>query len=143
MSDMRFGEEVVRQLGDPFPCGAVLLTAPLKRALPAFEHMVVESGECATIGRHRVVIEVPTDDLRQPSRLLRDRLVHTQSQPLFYLPELGPHAVAARLPVDQGLAADECEAQEVEGLRLPQPAPLAVLCRKTSELDQPGLLGMQ
>jgi hypothetical protein len=33
------------------------------------------------------------------------------------------------------LAADEGEAQEIEGLRLAEPAPLAALCRKTSELD--------
>ena len=33
------------------------------------------------------------------------------------------------------LVADEGEAQEIEGLRLAEPAPLAALCRKTSELD--------
>ena len=42
-----------------------------------------------------------------------------------------------------GLAADEGEAQEVEGFRLAEPAPPAAFRRKTSELDQPGLLGMQ
>jgi hypothetical protein len=41
-----------------------------------------------------------------------------------------------------GLAADEGEAQEVEGLRLAEPAPLAAFRCKASELDEPGLLGM-
>src|ERR1700730_6111036 len=31
--------------------------------------------------------------------------------------------------------------QEVEGLRLAEPAPLAAFRRKASELDEPGLLG--
>jgi len=41
------------------------------------------------------------------------------------------------------LAADEGEAEEVEGLRRAKPASLAALRRKASELDKPGLLGMQ
>src|SRR4029077_1919941 len=58
-----------------------------------------------------------------------------------------PHAVPSGLPLDlefarAGFAANEGEAQEVEGLRLAEPAPLAALCRKASELDQPGLLRM-
>ena len=42
-----------------------------------------------------------------------------------------------------GLATDEGKAQEVESLRLAEPAPQAAFCREASELDQPGLLGMQ
>src|ERR1700688_4460752 len=42
-----------------------------------------------------------------------------------------------------GRAAEEGEAQEVEGLRLAKPAPLSAFRRKASELDEPGLLGMQ
>src|SRR5205085_12296842 len=42
-----------------------------------------------------------------------------------------------------GFTADESESQEVEGLRLAEPASFAVLLRKSSELDEPGLLGMQ
>src|SRR6202049_1320681 len=37
----------------------------------------------------------------------------------------------------------EGKAQEVEGLRLAKPAPLAAFRREASELDQPGLLGVQ
>ena len=42
-----------------------------------------------------------------------------------------------------GFAADEGEAQEVEGLRFAEPAPLAAFRRKASELDDPGLLRMK
>jgi len=42
-----------------------------------------------------------------------------------------------------GFSADKGEAQEVEGLRFAEPAPLAAFRCKASELNQPGLLGMQ
>src|SRR5438094_10610480 len=42
-----------------------------------------------------------------------------------------------------GSAADKGEAEEVEGLRLAEPPPPAVVHREASELDQPGLLRMQ
>src|SRR5262249_34176116 len=42
-----------------------------------------------------------------------------------------------------GFATYEGEAQEVEGLRFAEPAPFAAFRRKASELDEPGLLGMQ
>jgi hypothetical protein len=41
------------------------------------------------------------------------------------------------------LATDEGEAQEVEGLRFAQPAPLAVRRSMAAELDQAGLVRMQ
>ena len=57
-------------------------------------------------------------------------------------------AVAPGFPFDEELAAtrlaaDEGEAQEVEGLRLAEPAPLAVRRREAAELDQAGLVRMK
>src|ERR1043166_7562487 len=74
--------------------------------------------------------------------------MHAQSHLLLDLLKLRPHAVPSGFPSDlefprSGLATGEGEAQEVEGLRLAEPLPLAALRRKTSELDQPGLLRMQ
>ena len=67
--------------------------------------------------------EVAADDPSQPLPLLGDRLVHASPHLLFDLLELRPHAVPPGLPFDlefvlMSLAADEGEAQEVEGLRL-------------------------
>src|SRR6476619_7160845 len=100
--------------------------------------MVPEDMQCVCIGRHRVIVEVAVD---------RDRLVHAPPHLLFDRLELRPHAVRSGLPFDlefarAGLAADEGEAQEVEGFRLAEPTPLAALCRKASELDEPSLLGI-
>ena len=56
--------------------------------------------------------------------------------------ELRPYAVRSGLPFDlefprAGLAANEGEAQEVEGLRFAEPTPLAAFRREASELDEP------
>jgi len=94
-----------------------------------------------------MVVEVTRYDLRQPFSLDWDRLMHPPPQFVLNLLELGPHPVAPGLPFDLELvlaclAADEGEAQEVEGLRLAEPTPLTVFRRKASELDQSGLLRM-
>src|SRR2546422_526464 len=70
--------------------------------------------------------------------------MHAPPQLLFDHLELRPHAVSTGLPFDleftrASFAADEGETQEVEGLRLAEPMPLAAFRRKASELDEPGL----
>ena len=148
MKDDRFRKPVVRQLRHPCPRDPILLAATPQRAPPEVGDMVPEHVQCPSIGRHGVVVEVAADDMPQPFPLVGDRLVHAPPHLLFDHLELRPHAVAPGLPFDLefarvGFAADEGEAQEVEGLRLAEPAPLAAFRRKASELDQPGLLGMQ
>jgi hypothetical protein len=74
--------------------------------------------------------------------------VHAPPHLLFDCLELRPHAVPPGFPFDleftlASFAADEGEAQEVEGLRLAVLAALATFRRKASELDEPGLLGMK
>jgi len=147
MEDDRFREPVVHQLRHPFPRHPILLAAPPQRAPPEVSDMVPEHVQCVGIGRHCVIIEVAVDDVAQPFPLSRDRLVHAPPHLLFDHLELRSHAVRPGLPFDlefarAGLAADEGEAQEVEGLRFAEPAPLTAFRRKTSELDEPGLLGM-
>src|SRR5437868_2218794 len=92
--------------------------------------------------------EVPSDDLRQPSSLFVDGLVHSLPQRLLDLPEPRPHAVAPGPAGEQEVAptaaaADEDEAQEGEGLRLAEPTLRAPGRRSAAELDQAGLLRMK
>src|SRR6476659_4945132 len=87
------------------------------------------------VGRHCVVVEVAAHDLPQPFPLFGDWLVHTPSHRLLDLPQLCPHAIPSGLPLDlefarAGFAANEAEAQEVEGLRLTVP-PQSVRTRST------------
>ena len=107
--------------------------------------MVVEDREGATIGRHRMVVEVAADDRSQPLSLKGDCLMSSPSQLLLDFLEFRPHAVASGLPVKQEaalerLAADEGESQEVEGFRLTEPAPFASDRRMAAEPNQAGLV---
>src|SRR5271166_2056455 len=126
---------------DPSGCGAAACVAEDR-------DVVAEGRECTTIGRHGVVVEEAAHDLPQPLPLLGDRLVHAPPQFFLHLPQLRRHAVTPGLPLELKvapavLAADEGEAQEVEGSRLAQPALLSIGPCVAAELDQAGLLRMQ
>src|SRR5208337_5359734 len=92
--------------------------------------------------------EPTRDDLPQPQALSRDRQVHARSEPRLDLLELRPHAVASALAL-QGeaalarFAADEGEAEKIEGFRFAQPLLLAVGRREAAERDEPGLVRMK
>jgi hypothetical protein len=148
MEDDWFREPGVHQVRHPSPCEPILLAATPQRAPPEIGDMMPEHMQCMSVGWHCVVVEVATDNGPQPLSLLGDRLVHAPPHLFFDHLELRAHAVPPGLPFDlefalASLAADEGEAQEVEGLRLAKPAPLAAFRRKASELDEPGLLGMK
>ena len=71
--------------------------------------------------------------------------MNAPSQFLFDGLQLCLHAIPPGTSVDlefapTSFAADKGEAQEGEGLRFAEPAPLAVFHREASKLDQPGLL---
>src|SRR6516165_12123622 len=148
MKDGRFREPGIRQLRHPFPRGAILLAATPQRAPPEVADMVPKDVQCTTVGRHCVVVEVAADYRAKPFPQRGDRQVHAPSQYVPDLPQLRPHAVRPGLPFDlelagAGLATDEGEAQELEGLRLAELVPRAAFRREASELDQPGLLRVQ
>src|SRR5712671_4547743 len=110
--------------------------------------MVMECDYCPAVGRHGVIAEEATDDLRQPFPLLRDRLVHSPSQLLLDLLEFRFHAVAPGLPMNEEFApatfaADEGEPEEVEGFRFAEPALRTLSRREAAERDQAGLFRMQ
>src|SRR5262245_59775027 len=93
------------------------------------------------------LIEVTGHDLRQPFPLDWDRLMHPPPQFVLNFLELGPDPIAPGLPFDLELVlaclvADEGEAAESECLRLAEPTPVPLFCRKASELYQSGLLRM-
>ena len=94
-----------------------------------------------------MVGEVACYDLTQPSPLFRDWLVHASPECLFDVQEPRPHPVAPGFPAKKELvpavaAADEGEAQEVEGFRLPEPAPGAIGRSKAAKLELPRFRGV-
>src|SRR5882757_9051602 len=145
MKGIRFREPIFGQLRNLRPSRAVFLTASPERSLPKFGDEEAECGQRLIVGRHGMIVEVALDDLSQPFPLDRDRLVPALPQLLLDGLQLRPHAVAPGFPLAEELAptrlaTDKSEAQEVEGLRLAEPAPLAVRRRMAAELDQAGLV---
>jgi hypothetical protein len=55
------------------------MAAVLEHTSPEHGDTVTERAECATVGRHRVEVEVAFDDLPQPFSLYGYRLVHSLS----------------------------------------------------------------
>jgi hypothetical protein len=147
VKDAGFWEEVVGQLLDPFPGEAILLAAPPKRAPPEAGNMEPEGRKCREVCRHCVVSKEAGDDLPQPRSLHWDGLMHSLPQFAFYLLELGRHAIASGLPLEEEVpsarfTAEEREAQEVEGFRFAEPALLSSGRRMAAELDQASLFRM-
>src|SRR5215475_13231976 len=87
------------------------------------------------------------DDLRQPTSLFGDWLVHPLSQALLDFFELYPRAITSAPPMKEEvtpprLPAYEGESQEPKGLRLCEPSPSASVRRVAAKLDQSGLVRM-
>src|SRR5271167_1624172 len=105
----------------------------------------MEGAQCREVGRHGVIREEAPHHLRQPLSLFGNGLMHPPSQLLLDLPELPPHTIPPGSPFEEefapsGLTADVGEPQELEGLRLSEPAPSAPVRRMATKLDQAGLL---
>src|SRR4029077_4611739 len=91
----------------------------------------MEGAQCREVGRHGVIREEAPHHLRQPLSLFGNGLMHPPSQFLLDLRELCPHAITPGSPFEEefapsGLTADVGEPQELEGLRLSEPAPGAL-----------------
>jgi len=128
-------------------CSATLETSP-KRSPPEPDDLLPEVAECRVVGRHCVIAEETSDDLRQPTPLFGDGLVHPPSQLLLDLPEFCPQAVRAGLPLEQECtptadATEEGEPQKVEGFRFAEAALSAPGRRMATELDQAGFVRME
>src|SRR5437762_1065204 len=70
----RLRKPVVGQSLDPFPREAIFLASTPERAQPVLDHMVAESADSQSVGRHGMIGKVAPDDLRQPTSLLGYRL---------------------------------------------------------------------
>jgi hypothetical protein len=81
MEDKRFREPLVDdQLLYSFPREAVPLAAPPEHAKPEMGDVVTKPCKCATIRRHRMIVEVECNDLLQPLSLFGNWLMHPLSQ---------------------------------------------------------------
>src|SRR5262249_36702850 len=111
-------------------------------------HVPMEGAYLARVRGNGVIGEKASDDLRQPTPLHGDRLVHAPPQLLLDFLELRSHAVtpgmalqleptAARAPGYVG------KAQEVEGLRFAEATLGASVRREASKLGEARLLRIE
>jgi hypothetical protein len=148
MKDSGLREPVFCQLSQPFPRHPIPLATPSQAAEPERLDATPKHPERAVVCRHSVVGEEAGDDELQPASLFWDWQMPAPPQPLPDLPKGRLHSVAPGPPAKQEFTTaiattDEGEPQEVEGLRLAQPAPSAPCRCKAAKLDQAGLLRMQ
>src|SRR5262249_39836837 len=111
----RLREPVCSEAMRPFPREPVFLAAAPKRAIPHPYHVAMERSDRRAVRGNRVISEVASDDLPQPTSLFGYRLMHALAQLLLDLGELRPHAVAPGLTLydeltSMRLAADEDKA---------------------------------
>src|SRR5579883_2719369 len=85
---------------------------------PCLADLIPERRDCPTVRRHRMVVEVASHDLPQPSSLLWNRPVHAPSQDLLHLFELRPHAVAPGPAFDQELTPTRLPQMKVKPRKL-------------------------
>jgi hypothetical protein len=104
MKDFRLGEPVVSDPLDPLPGDPTSLAASRQRTSPEVNHVMAECSDRRRVGRHGVIGEIASDNLRQPAPLFGDRLVHPLSHLLLDLLELAPHAVTPGFPLKEELA---------------------------------------
>src|SRR5262245_8921564 len=79
VKDLGLREEVIGQLWHPLPRKPIPLTASPQRAQPEAFDMVAEGAECRIVERHGMVGKIAPYDLRQPTSLFGDRLMHSPS----------------------------------------------------------------
>src|SRR6516162_5079331 len=149
MMDARRGQPAVNKPQHPVPQHPAVLAAPRQGAMPEPDHLESKPRERRTVHGDTVVTVVSRDHRAQPLTHFRDGVVHAPLELGFNLAQLGLQPFAYRLPkhrkhsVASLLPTDMREAEEVERLGLPLPAPLSVLCRKRAELQKAGLVGVQ
>ena len=109
-----------------------------------------EGIEAADVGGHRIIGEVPAQDIRQPRALHGDRQVLALPDFAFDREQLGPLSFGDGVTHEDepslfpwAVAANVGEAQEPEGFGLALAAALPPFGRKATEADEPGFVGME
>src|SRR6266851_2663812 len=68
--DFRLRKPVISDLLDPLPRDPTVLTASRQRAAPEVDHVMAECSDRCRVGRHGVIGEIASDNLRQPNTYL-------------------------------------------------------------------------
>jgi hypothetical protein len=124
------------------------LAPPPQRHSPVSYHLIPEGSERRPIHRHSIVPIMAQQHRPQPGTLFWDWVVQAPMQFLLEGLHLCSHPLLYRLPQHAEPAlpsppTNECETQEVKGVRLARPPLCSVLVRKSPKLQQSGFVGLQ
>lgn len=123
-------------------------TTAIEPLMPAANHLVAERMDRGTVEGHPKVIDVTLNNRTHVTALIWDRLMPSSPKLRTDGLQLLQHPLAHRFPNHRELplpclSTTVRESKEVECLRLPLTASLLIVHCKSSELDQPRLLGVQ
>ena len=140
---------LVDQTIHAFPRESGFLAASHQRAVPEPSHLKAECLDGRAVHWYSVVPNMPAHHRLEPRPNIGHGVVHSLSQFVFHLFELGSKPFLDGLPnhrefpVAPFLPADVREAKEVERLRFSLSAFLPVFSRIRAKLQKPRLFGMQ
>src|SRR6266404_4232489 len=149
MTDRRQRQPTVDEAPHAIPQDAAVLAAPRQRAMPEPPHLEPKNPQRVLVPRHAVISDVPTYHRLQPFAHFWDGFVHPSLKFGFHRVQLRLQPLAYRLPQHRKpsiaplLHTDMRKAEKVERLRFPFSAPLPLVDRIRTELQQPRFLGMQ
>ena len=125
----------------PLPSNMAPLTAAAQTLPPQSPDALAEGPQGNAVAGHPVIPQVSRDHAPHIGSLLRYGCVHALPHLGVHLVQLRLHPRAHRLPQHRkvsllGGRTAMGKPQEVKGLGLPLPAPLAVACGPAAELNQ-------
>ena len=142
MTDGRQRQPAVDEAPHTIPEDVAVLAAPRQRAMPQSSHLEPKDPQRVLVSGHSVVADVSTHHRLQPLALFGDGFVHPSLKCGFHLIQFRLQPLAYRLPHHRKpsitflLHADMRKAKKVERLRLPFSAPLQVVDRERTKLQQ-------
>jgi hypothetical protein len=149
MHDLWFGNPSLGQRPETCPGHAVTLAPSPGGSEPIPLDLGLEALQTPHIPWHTVIIVMPLDHPLEPGSLLGDRGMTPTYQGRFNGLQLLPHPFFDRSSLNREplipvvLATDMHKPQELKSLWLSLSSLLTALSRKATELNQPGLDGMQ
>src|SRR6266404_243421 len=149
MTDGRHRQPAVDETPHTVPKDTAILAAPRQRAIPEASHLEPKEIQRPLVHGHSVIANVSTHHCLQPLAYFRDGFMHAPLKLGFHLIQLRLQPFADRLPQHREpsiallLYADMRKAKKVERLRFPFSAPLPLVDRIRTELQQARFLGVQ
>lgn len=149
MYDATFRKITSNKVAEPTPRHTVPLTPPPKRMEPMTSHLGSKGIDAIDVTRNGIVVHMSLHNRTKPFPYTGDWVMKLGSEKLLRLFELGTQPFGHSLSLDGkalqriGRCTDVGKAKKVKRLGLTQAPSFPVFNSKSSELDEPRLLGVE